>query len=93
MKRMLKPAVALALAAAFLAPAAASADKVGAALAQERYYGSYDAPAAAQPRTVTVEKSGGAAWKVLAVGAGALALGIGAAELVTLGRLRALRAT
>jgi hypothetical protein len=42
---------------------------------------------------VTVEKTDAGAWKAIAVGAGALVLVLGAAELVTLGRLRGVRAT
>ncbi len=41
----------------------------------------------------TVEKTDAGAWKALAVGAGALVLVLCAAELVTLGRLRSVRAT
>jgi hypothetical protein len=93
MKRMFTSAVRLALVLALLAPAAASADAVSGALAQERYYSSYGEAAAVQPRTVTVEKAGGGAWKGVAVGAGALVLVLSAAQFVTLGRLRALRAT
>ena len=93
MKGMFKLAAALVLSAAMLAPAVASADTAGAALSQERYYSSYGEPAASQPRVVTVEKNDAGAWKALAVGAGALVLVLCAAELVTLGRLRSVRAT
>ena len=70
-----------------------SAARDGAALSQERYYSSYGEPAASQPRVVTVEKTDAGAWKALAVGAGALVLVLCGAELVTLGRLRSVRAT
>jgi hypothetical protein len=83
----------LALAAALVAPVAAAASRTDRALAQERYYSSYHASAAAQPRAVAGESDGAGAWKAVAIGAGALVLVLGTAELVTLMRLRALRAT
>ena len=79
MRRLILIALALALA----LPAAASASPSGPALrAQERYYSSYDAPAplpAAEPD---------GPWRTIAAGAGALVLLLGAAEAVTLARLR-----
>jgi hypothetical protein len=93
MKGILKAAVALALAATLLAPAAAPADRESAnARAQERQYMSYGTPPALEPRTVAAEQDGPGAWRLIAIGAGALVLVLGAAELVTLGRLRAVRA-
>jgi hypothetical protein len=86
--------VVLAVATAVVVPAAAGASKVDSALAQETYYSSYGEPTtAAQPRAVPVAKDDPGAWKVAAVGAGALVLVLGAAELVTLSRLRRLRTT
>jgi hypothetical protein len=92
MKGIVRMTVMLALVGALIAPAAASANGTDRALAQERYYSSYGEPAATQTRTVTVEKDN-SAWKALAIGAGALVLVLGAAEIVTLGRLRGQRAT
>ena len=69
--------------AALMLPAAASASPSASALrAQERYYSSYDTPAA----PAAVEDDG--PWRTLAIGAGALVLLLGAAEAVTLARLR-----
>ena len=88
-------ALAVLLALALVAPAAATATSRSdaAALAQEHYYSSYGTPEAtpAAPRvtTVTVEQAG--AWKPIAIVAGALVLVLGAAELITLGRMRAAR--
>ena len=95
MKRIL----ALALVAAIAAPSVAAAATDDPALAQERYYSSYGKsgpieslqPAPAEPIVVT-ESGDPGPWKLVAIGAGALVLVLGAAELVTLGRLRAVRA-
>ena len=91
MKRIFKTAVALTLVAAFIVPsvAAGSDDR---ALAQESYYSSYGKPASlpapAPARAPAVASGDSGTWKVVALGAGALVLVLGAAELVTLGRLR-----
>ncbi len=69
---------------------AADAD---AAAAQERYYSSYGEPAsapAAPPSTAAADSN---VWKPLAITGGALVLLLGAAELVTLARLRRVTAT
>ena len=95
MKRIL----ALALVAAIAVPSVAAAAADDPALAQERYYSSYGKsgpieslqPAPAEPIVVTTESGDSGTWKLLAIGAGALVLVLGAAELVTLGRLRAVR--
>ena len=92
MKRILVTAVALALVAAIAVPSIAAAAADDAALAQESYYSSYGEPAPSQPRAVAAESGVSGDWKLLAIGAGALVLVLGAAELVTLGRLRAIRA-
>jgi hypothetical protein len=79
-------ALACTLAVPAIAPAARSdRDR---ALAQERHYASYGEPpgAARRATTVTIEDAG--AWRPAAIVAGALVLVLGAAELVTLGRLR-----
>ena len=98
MKRILALALVAAIAIPSVAVAAAATDDP--ALAQERYYSSYGGsgpiepfePAPAQPRAVAAESGDSGGWKLVAIGAGALVLVLGAAELVTLGRLRAVRA-
>jgi hypothetical protein len=93
MKGIVKIVAAVVVAAALVAPAAASAGKLDRALDQERYYSSYGEPAAVQPaRTVTVENNDPGAWKLVAIGSGALVLMLGAIELATLARLRVARA-
>jgi hypothetical protein len=91
MKRIFKTAVALTLVAALAVPSVAAARSDDRALAQERYYSSYGEPAALPaptPAPVPAVASDSGAWKVVALGAGALVLVLCGAELVTLSRLR-----
>ena len=84
----------IALALALSMPAGASAQSdVSPALAQERYYSSYGEPPStpAEARSAATPDAG--SWRALAIGGGALVLLLGAAELVTLGRLRRASAT
>jgi hypothetical protein len=84
----------IALALALAVPAAASAQSSdSAARAQERYYSSYGEPASTPADAQSAATPDAGSWKALAIGGGALVLVLGAAELVTLGRLRRATAT
>jgi hypothetical protein len=83
----------IALALTLAVPAAASAQSGdSAALAQERYYSSYGEPAST-PAAPSAASPDADIWKALAIAGGALVFVLGAAELVTLARLRRATAT
>jgi hypothetical protein len=79
---------------ALAVPVAASAQSdVSSALSQERYYSSYGEPESTPAAAPAADSPDTSVWKAFAIGAGGLVVLLGAAELVTLARLRRATAT